>query len=317
MDQITLTSSTPEIVKSLLENDPRLVSKHTTRQYESDLLKFEQWRAGRPLTKTLVESYAAHLQGENKAPATINQKLAAIRWYARRIADHALDYAGDKELAEHAARVATVEDVKGERPEKGRHIAPGELSALLQACKDDKSPAGIRDAALISLAWTTGLRREEISRIKLQDLTRTDEGIDITISGKGQKVRTVFIDDGALSYLLDWLDTRGTDPGRVFCSINKSGKIAPAGTLSGEALRLVLEKRSAQAKLSTPITWHDFRRTFAGNLWEAGVDGSTIQDLMGHATQDLTKRYDRRPKSRLRQAVKVLHVPYSPRTGKE
>src|SRR5574338_846196 len=144
-----LTTIDPKAAKiaALLQNDPRLISKHTTRQYKSDLLDFEEWRGDRPLTKTLVEAYAAQLQADGKAPSTINQRLAAIRWLARKMADMALDYGHDKEAAEQAARVALVEDVRGERPERGRHIDQGELFALMQACTADPSPAGTRDAA--------------------------------------------------------------------------------------------------------------------------------------------------------------------------
>ena len=80
--QTTLTlidSDFREKVIQLLDTDPRLVSKHTTRQYRSDLLAFEAWRNGRTITKTLVEEYAAMLQAEGKALSTINQRLAAIR----------------------------------------------------------------------------------------------------------------------------------------------------------------------------------------------------------------------------------------------
>jgi hypothetical protein len=51
-------------------------------------------------------------------------------------------------------------------------------------------------------------------------------------------------------------------------------------------------------------------KTFAGNLWDAKIDGVTIQKLMGHASQNQTAKYDRRPEATRRQAVKVLHVPY-------
>ena len=202
----TLEHDPRQAIETLLANDPRLISKHTTRQYKADLFSFETWRAGRPITKTLVEEYAAKLQAEGKAPNTINQRLAAIRWYARKIADLAVDYQDDTELARHAARVATVRDVKGERPEHGRHVEQGKLSC--------------------------------------------------------------------------------------------------------EALRKMLEKRSQEAKLSKAITWHDFRRTFAGNLWDAKIDGVTIQKLMGHVSQNQTAKYDRRPEAARRAAVKVLHVPY-------
>ena len=82
-------------IVQLLGNDPRLASKHTTRQYKSDLFNFENWRHGRAITKTLVEEYAAKLQEAGLAPSTINQRLAAIRWYARKIADLALTIVAD------------------------------------------------------------------------------------------------------------------------------------------------------------------------------------------------------------------------------
>jgi integrase len=312
-DMSTITAASLE---KMLKDDPHLTSVHSKRQYKSSLLDFDKWRAGRTITKTLVESYAAHLQSLDLAPNTINQKLAAIRWYARRLSDYAQDYLGDEVQAKDAARVALVEDVKGERPERGRHIDQGEISALLDACTTDrKNPtAGTRDAALIALAYQTGARREEIAGIELSDLTPNNEGIDVVIRhGKGNKARTVFIYNGTLSFLNDWLDLRGSEPGRLFCPVNKSGKIDPGGTMTGEALRQILEKRSAQAGLSEPITWHDFRRTFAGNLWDSGTDGVTIQKLMGHASQNQTAKYDRRPEHARRAAVKKLFVPYKPK----
>ena len=310
MNQITLTHDHSATIIKMLDNDPQLRSKHTTRQYKSDLTNFEAWRNGRTITKTLVEEYAAQLQQEGKAPNTINQKLAAIRWFARKMADRAMDELGDREMAEQALRVVAVKDVKGERPERGRHIQQGELSALMDACISDTSPAGIRDAAIIAIAWATGLRREEIAGITLADLTnKATDSLDISVIGKGGKARTVYINDGALSALLDWLDVRGNELGMLFVDVNKGGKVG-SGKLSGEALRKMLEKRSKEAELSQPITWHDFRRTFAGNLWGAGIDGVTIQKLMGHASQNQTAKYDRRPEDARRQAVKVLHVPY-------
>lgn len=310
MNQITLTNDHSTTIIKMLDNDPQLRSKHTTRQYKSDLTTFEAWRNGRTITKTLVEEYAAQLQQEGKAPNTINQKLAAIRWFSRKMADRAMDELGDREMAEQALRVVAVKDVKGERPERGRHIQQGELSALMDACISDTSPAGIRDAAIIAIAWATGLRREEIAGITLADLTnKAQDSLDISVIGKGGKARTVYINDGALSALLDWLEVRGNEPGMLFVDVNKGGKVG-SGKLSGEALRKMLEKRSKEAELSQPITWHDFRRTFAGNLWGAGIDGVTIQKLMGHASQNQTAKYDRRPEDARRQAVKVLHVPY-------
>ena len=313
-----LQTQTPQTtIAALLESDPRLVSHHTKRQYKSDLFQFEEWRQGRPITKTLVESYAAELQGGDYAPATINQRLAAVRWYARKIADLAIDYLKNEDLAKEAARVALVKDVKGdaaETPETGRLIDDWELSELLKACSRDKNQAaGTRDAALFALAWATGIRRDTFSTLQMDDIKQTEDGYDIRFLGKGRKHNTAYLTNGAADALTDWLLIRGSQPGNVFTPVNKAGKPTP-GKLTGEALRKLLLKRSLQAGLPEPITWHDFRRTFATNLWNAGVDGVTIQRLMGHATQNQTARYNRAPEKLRRKAVRVLNVPYKSRT---
>lgn len=306
-------------INTQLKNDPRLKSNHTRRGYLADLLDFEKWRGNRLATKTLVETYAAELQASGQAPATINRKLAAVRWWARRLADLVQDGVmpttqEEKErrvlIIAQAERIAGVGDVKGTRPQKGRHIASGELSALMAACENDSTPAGARDAALIALAWSTGLRRDELAQTDLEDLATKTDSAELTIRrGKGDKARIAYVYNGALSALSDWLLIRGNLPGPIFCTINKGKAISAGESLSGESLRMILEKRLTQARVK-PLTWHDFRRTFAGNLLDSGVDLVTVSKLMGHSSTNTTAKYDRRGEEVKQNAVKTLHVPY-------
>ena len=306
----------PADLDAELARDPRLKSDHTRRGYAHDLRAFEGWRAGRPLTKLLVEEYAATLQTAGKSPHTINRALAAVRWWARRLGDVAhespqLPPAWRQEIITQSARVAAVRDVGGKRPPKGRHIYPGELRELLRVCLEDPRPSGIRDAALIALAWVTGMRRGELAGLLLSDYTPTgqNEG-DLLIRGKGDVVRAAYVFEGAAVLLGDWLAGRGAAPGRLFCPVLKSGRLRVGRGLSPEALAQMLDRRAHQAGLDKPLTWHDFRRTFAGNLLEAGHDLVTVQRLMGHATPATTSLYDRRDEASRRRAVRSLHVPY-------
>ncbi len=324
MPQKTLITTKQTAILTQIERelarDPRLKSHNTRRGYRTDLQAFEVWRNGRATTKLLVEEYAAMLQDAGKAPNTINRALASIRWWVRKVGD--LSYEDStltretrEEITIQAARVASIEDVTGTRKQKGRHISTGELDALMTVCGNDQTTTGARDAAITALAWVTGARRSELASLTLEDWTQTEpEAGEITIRGKGDKTRDGFIEDGALDALQDWLTIRGSEPGPLFYAIRKGGHVQIGKSLSGESLSQTLAKRQKQAKISKKTTWHDFRRTFAGNLLDGGTDLVTVSKLMGHSTPGITAMYDRRGKETQRRAIKTLHVPYRKRT---
>lgn len=217
-----------EKIQKTLEQDPRIVSPHTVRAYLSDLKKFEEWREGRPLTKTLVEQYISEMQEQGKSAATINRSLAALRWWARRHREKALDipaYQLDRQqqekrdhFIEQTQRINETQGIPQTDDLPGRRVYLEEIDDLISACLDDPDPAGTRDAAMIAFAWQTGARRAEIAGLQLQDIENNGNGADITLKHgtKGKKNRKVYLNNGAYLALLDWLQLRGREPGPVF-----------------------------------------------------------------------------------------------------
>jgi site-specific recombinase XerD len=243
---------------------------------------------------------------ERYGPATANKMLSALRNTLRTAWN--LNYMN----AEEYQRAVNLKTVIGEQPEAaaGRALTHGEWIALLAACSRDSSPAGARDAAIIALLKVTGLRRAELAALQLEDYNQVTQ--TLTVQGKRKKVRTIPLENqGALDALSDWLHFRGMDAGSLFFRISKCGDLMRTG-LSDQGVYHLLRKRGLEAGVDV-FTPHDLRRTFAGDLLDAGADLSTVQKLMGHAQANTTARYDRRGERAKRSAVQKLHVPYKRR----
>ena len=138
----------------------------------------------------------------------------------------------------------------------------------------------------------------------------------LTVRGKRNKERIAYAVNGALDALLDWVTIRGDSPGALFWAIRKGGHVQTGQRLTTQAIYHILTVRAGRAGVKE-LSPHDFRRTFVGDLLDAGADISTVQRLARHASVTTTARYDRRPEAAKRKAAELLHVPYVRRTLNE
>ncbi len=243
----------------------------------------------------------AALQDAGAAPATINATLCALKGVARA--------AWQIEIltADELQKVRDVRSVRGSRLSGGRAHSPKELEAVVSACMRDSSPAGVRDAAIIGLQYNLGLRRAECPSLDLSDYSPTSQ--TIRVKGKGDKERIAYlIDKGATAALTDWLDARTLKPGPLFCPVTRDGKVI-LRRLTDQAIYNALLKRAQDAGIEN-FTPHNLRRSFATDLLERGADIAIVQQLLGHASLDTTKLYDRRGDPAQRRAAGLLTLPY-------
>lgn len=248
------------------------------------------------LRSRLMEHYSA---------ATANKILSALSGTLKRA--WRLGYMN----AEEYQAAIDLDSVKGEKPQAaaGRSLAQGELQALMNACASDSTPKGTRDAALLALAYACGLRRAEIIDLDLSSfdsITAT-----LTANGKRNKTLSLPLEGGALDAVTDWMAVRGEWPGPIFVRVVKGGK-PTCERLTSQAVYHIEHRRALEAGVAG-FSPHDLRRTFAGDLLDAGVDLSTVQKLMGHSSAMTTAGYDRRRERAKRKAIRALHVPYKRR----
>jgi site-specific recombinase XerD len=298
---VTTTDTRQALIKTVLD---AMTSEHSKRAYQRHLTAFLTWHTAQgqpPLTKAVVQAYKSHLQANGAGAGSINQALCAIRKLVREAADNG---AVDPIVANG---VSAIKGVKSESLPAGRSISPGELSGLLAAGAADASPAGARDAAIIALLYSTGLRRAEAAALEVTDFDPESGELKI-LHAKGGKQRLAYVVNGAAAALADWLTVRGSEPGALFVQIRKGGHITGAG-LTPQGVYHILQQRASRAGV-TELTPHDFRRTFVGDLLDAGADLATVQKMAGHSDPATTSRYDRRPDAAKKRAAGLLHTPY-------
>ena len=261
---------------------------------------------------------------DHYAPATVNRYLVAIRRVIKEAWRHHLI------SAEAYQRATDVQSVNAQRLPTGRELASEELRGLIAACLgDEKNPKlGLRDAAIISLMYSSGLRRSEVVTLDLEDLDLTKG--QLRVIGKRNKERLAFLAEGAVRAIQKWLEVRGDQPGPLFYPVNKSGKVVRKrkvrlteaqkttgrtpgwveARLTDQIIYHIIDRRALEAGLVKKTTPHDLRRTFVSDLLEAGVDLSTVSKMAGHEDTNTTRRYDRRPDKVMQEAVERLDVPF-------
>lgn len=232
------------------------------------------------------------------SPATLRGYVRAWRAFFNWCVDERL-------LPASPARKLELPQVPKQPP---KAISRADLDRIVEAAR----LSSVRDYAIIcvladSACRAGGLRRAEISALMVNDfkpLLKT-----LNIKGKRNKQRELPANTTVATAIDDWLRIRGSQPGPLFCPINKSGALNTSHRLSAQSIYNIVIRRGAQAGVKD-LSPHDFRRTFVGDLLEAGADISTVQQLAGHANVTTTQRYDRRGDKIKRHAVELLDVPY-------
>jgi integrase/recombinase XerD len=235
------------------------------------------------------------------SPATANRTLSALRGVLKEA------WRLGQMSAEDYQRAVDIQNIKGETVPAGRELSTGEILALVTICKNDQSYAGVRDASIIGLLYTCGLRRAELVALDVSDVDR-ESGRLLVRAGKGRKQRTVYAQGGALRALTDWLDKGGREKGPLFVPVLKGNRITPR-RMNAQSIYDMLKKRALEAGVNE-FSPHDMRRTFVGEMLERGVDIATVANIAGHASVDTTRRYDRRPEETKKRAAGKLHFPY-------
>ncbi|TMP59333.1 hypothetical protein CWB77_14045 [Pseudoalteromonas sp. S1610] len=188
---------------------------------------------------------------------------------------------------------------------KGKSLTATQLKSILKQPYTPSSIISTRDISLLALMAGAGLRRSEVSALRLSDFSMADQLVVIH-KGKGNRTRTQYLPVWVLEYLSSWLTVRGKNEGPLFCVV-LNGKVIQARGISPETIYSVVTARTNHV-LGEKFTPHDMRRTYISSLLANGVDISTVSKLAGHKSIITTQLYDKRGVDSLKRAVNTLSV---------
>ncbi|HEX6687385.1 MAG TPA: tyrosine recombinase XerC [Solirubrobacterales bacterium] len=276
----------------------RSLAERTRKAYAVDLGQFVEWAKERGLEPAEVRHrdvrrYGAGLSSGGAAAATVARKLAAIR--------SLFDFLVRTErVGQNPADLVS----SPKREEKLPRVLSGEQMRSLLERIPARTPLELRDRAMLELAYSCGLRCEEI--VNLDNGSFDFETEQLRVVGKGSKERLLPVGEPAQRALQRYLE-RGrralaTDPRQPALFLSKSGRRLSSSDITR---RLGLWVR--EAALAAGVSPHALRHSFATHLLEGGADLRTIQELLGHASISTTQVYTRVDAARLREAYAATH----------
>lgn len=274
------------------------MAERTRRAYSTDLAQLATWADRHGLEPAKVRyrdlrRYAAHLSESGASRTTVARKLAAVRsLYAHLVRTG--------EVTHNPADLVASPKRDGRLP---RVLRADEVSSMLERIPGHGS-LEVRDRAMLELAYSCGLRAEEIVNLDLGAIDFDAEQIRVT--GKGAKERIVPLGEPAQRALDRYLGT--ARHALVHEEAERALFLSVRGRrLSPSDVRRRLERWFRHAALVGGISPHVLRHSFATHMLEGGADLRSIQELLGHASISTTQVYTRVESGRLRSQYRRSH----------
>jgi integrase/recombinase XerD len=277
------------------------LSENTILGYGRDLRDFADFCLSKGVkrpdsirTETLF-GYAKSLAKQNKAEASINRSVVAIKMFLRfcRMMGHIEDdltvFLESPKLWQKLPIVCSKDQV-----------------ARLLNCPDEKEPYYLRDRALLELLYATGTRASEVAGLRLGDVNLKIGYVRCL--GKGKKERVIPLNRTAIAAANEYIERLRPNLVKPFSGdfllLSRTGR-----GLSRIEIWRIVKKHARVAGLPRQMTTHTLRHCFATHLLSGGADLRSVQEMLGHVDIATTQIYTHVDQERLRS----IHKKYHPR----
>ncbi|MBK6327335.1 MAG: tyrosine recombinase [Chloroflexi bacterium] len=261
-------------------------SNNTTAAYKNDLSQFmtflengrfhvEQWAE---VTAPTVNAYVAFMKDQAYASSSVARKVAAVKSFFNYLFARNL-------ITENPTTNIDSPKVKKRLP---KTLSFEDIEKLLLAPRQKKSPKHLRDTALLTMLYSTGMRVTEVVSLAVDDVNLDDNVL--FCQGKDESSRELPLDKETSIAIDEYLANgrqylvKNKDESALF--LNHRGQ-----QLTRQGLWLIIKAYAKKAKLSGEVTPHTLRHSFAAHKLEGGSDLQEVQRLLGHANISTTQIY--------------------------
>jgi integrase/recombinase XerD len=289
----------------------RGLSRNSLDAYGRDLSDFQQFCRGNQiapnaLDRRMITAYLEHLAGREFAVASQRRRLAAVRGLLRDLLEHGIlerDPARNLKLRPHSRPLP-------------RTISASDVELLVQTI-DPSNLRGLRDRAMLEVAYGCGLRVSELVALRLNQI---DLGAKVIIVfGKGSKERIVPLGRAALRAVSAYLAARHEAAQRPTTATGKKDRSAHVYPNSAVFITRLGRPMTRQgffkalkgwASRDERLAWispHTLRHCFATHLLEGGADLRAVQEMLGHSDISTTQLYTHLSRAHLRKVHRTYH----------
>jgi integrase/recombinase XerD len=278
-------------------------SANTVAAYRNDLQQLADFIGTRPGTdgwasvdRALVQDFILDLKQRGYTETSVARKVAAVRSFYAFVS------------AEGAVTANPTEGLSSPRVGKTlpKAISPNEVDELLEQPARRNTPEGRRDRAMLELLYATGMRVTELVSLDMSSLNLDPRSPYVRCLGKGAKERTIPIHDQALEALAGYLNdgrpllVRNKDESALF--VNRRGD-----RLTRQGFWLILKGYAKAANLSSDVTPHTLRHSFATHMLRGGMPLRNVQEMLGHANISTTQVYTHLTSEHVREVYERAH----------
>lgn len=262
-------------------------------RYLQEFINFSKVNQSEEINEEKIRSFRLYLSQKNIKKITQSYYLIALRNFLKYLIRH--DF---KTLAPEKIELPKISRKQIEILEYD------ELEKLLEAPKGNDLKT-LRDKAILETLFSTGLRVSELCN--LNRYLNFDRG-EITIRGKGDKLRIVFLSDRAKKAIKNYLDKRIDTEEALFVSLTRNKNPKVIGRITPRTVERLIDFWARKAGIAQKVWPHMIRHSYATDLLINGADLRAVQELLGHQNISTTQVYTHLTNKELKEIHRAFHA---------